>query len=53
MTSTVLVDTNVFTESGLEMTDRLVHTHFHLLREVVSGATNSLTRHEAARSVAV
>jgi hypothetical protein len=40
------------TESGLEMADRLLHTQFHLLCEVVDGTANSLTRHEAAKSVA-
>jgi hypothetical protein len=40
------------TESGVEMADRLVNTHFRLLREVANGTTNSLTRHEAAKSVA-
>lgn len=40
------------TESGLEMTDRLVHTEYDLLRDVVDSAANSLRRHDGARSVA-
>lgn len=40
------------TESGLEMTDRLVHTEYDLLRDVVDSAANSLRRHDGAKSVA-
>ena len=40
------------TESGLEMTDRLVHTEYDLLRDVVDSAANSLSRHDRAKSVA-
>ena len=40
------------TESGLETTDRLVHTEYDLLRDVVDSAANSLRRHNGAKSVA-
>ncbi len=40
------------TESGLEMTDRLLHTEYDLFRDVVDSAANSLRRHDGARSVA-
>jgi hypothetical protein len=40
------------TESALEMTDRLVHTEYDLLRDVVDSAANSLSRHDGAKSVA-
>ena len=37
------------TESGLEMADRLVHTEYDLLRDVVDSAASSLRRHDRAR----
>ena len=40
------------TESGLEMADRLVHTEYDLLRDVVHGAANSLRRHDGAKPLA-
>ena len=40
------------TESGLEMADRLVHTEYDLLRDVVDSAANWLRRHDGAKSVA-
>jgi hypothetical protein len=40
------------TESGLAMTDRLVHTEYDLLRDVVDSTANSLSRHDGAKSVA-
>ena len=40
------------TESGLEMTDRLVHTEYDLLRDVVDSTAKSLSRHDGAKSVA-
>ena len=40
------------TESGLEMTDRLVHTEYDLLRDVVDSAANWLRRHDGPKSVA-
>jgi hypothetical protein len=36
------------TESGLEMTDRLVGTGYNLLRDVVDTAADSLNRHDGA-----
>lgn len=44
--------TKKVTESGLEMTDRLVHTEYDLLRDVVDSAANSLRRHDGTKSVA-
>jgi hypothetical protein len=41
------------TESGLEMTDRLIHTTYHLLRDVVDSGAGSLSRHDGAEPVAV
>ena len=40
------------TESGLEMTDRLLHTGYDLLREVVDRAADSMSRHDGAKAVA-
>ena len=40
------------TESGLEMTDRLVHTEYDLLRDVVDSAANWLRGHDGAKSIA-
>ena len=40
------------TKSGLEMTDRLIHTQYDLLRDVVDSAANSLRRHGGAKSIA-
>jgi hypothetical protein len=40
------------TESGLEMTDRLVHTRFDLLRDVVYSAADSLSPRGGAKAVA-
>jgi hypothetical protein len=40
------------TESGLETADRLVHTRFHLFREVVDGTAKALSRPETAKSLA-
>jgi len=40
------------TESGLEMADRLVHTEYDLLRDVVDSASNSLSRHDGKKAVA-
>jgi hypothetical protein len=40
------------TESGVEMADRLVHTEYDLLRDVVDSAATSLSRHDGAKSVA-
>jgi hypothetical protein len=40
------------TESGLEMADRLVHTEYDLLRDVVDSAASSLRRHDRTKSVA-
>jgi len=39
------------TESGLEMTDRLVHTEYDLLRDVVDSAANWLRGHDGAKSI--
>ena len=36
------------TESGLEMADRLVHTGYGLLREVVDSTATSLSAHDPA-----
>ena len=40
------------TESGLEMTDRLVHAAYVVLRDVVDSAAGSLGRHSGVRTVA-
>ena len=40
------------TESGLQMTDRLVHAAYDVLRDVVDTAAGSLGRHSGARTVA-
>jgi hypothetical protein len=40
------------TESGLEMTDRLVHTGYHLLREVIGTGAGSLSRRDGTKAVA-
>jgi hypothetical protein len=40
------------TESGLGMADRLVHTGYGLLREVVHSAAKSLSHHDAAKPIA-
>ena len=40
------------TESGLQMTDRLVHTAYDVLRDVVDSAAGSLGRHDGAKIVA-
>lgn len=40
------------TESGLELADRLVHTEYDLLRDVVDSASNSLSRHDRAKATA-
>jgi hypothetical protein len=42
----------LITESGLEMADRLVHTEYALLRDVVDSAANSLRRHDGGKRVA-
>jgi hypothetical protein len=39
------------TESGFEMADRVVHTGYDLLRNVVDSTATSLSRHEGAKSV--
>lgn len=41
----------LITESGLEMADRLVHTEYALLRDVVDSAANSLRRHDGGKPV--
>jgi hypothetical protein len=38
------------TESGLEMTDRLVHTGYDLLRDVIDTTADSLNRHDGAKA---
>ena len=40
------------TESGLEMADRLVHTEYDLLRDVVDSAAHTFSRHDEAKSAA-
>ena len=40
------------TESGLQTTDRLVHTAYDVLRDVVDSAAGSLGRHDGAKIVA-
>jgi len=40
----------LITESGLEMADRLVHTEYALLRDVVDSAANSLRRHDGGKA---
>ena len=40
------------TESGLEMTDRLVHTEYDLFRDVVDSAANWLRGHHGTKSIA-
>ena len=40
------------TESGLQMTDRLVHAAYDVLRDVVDSAAGSLGRHSGVRTVA-
>jgi hypothetical protein len=40
------------TKSGLEMTDRLVHTQYQLLRSLADRVASSLSPHGAAKSIA-
>jgi hypothetical protein len=36
------------TESGLEMTDRLVHTDYHFVRSIIEGVAKSLSAEDGA-----
>jgi CO dehydrogenase nickel-insertion accessory protein CooC1 len=40
------------TESGLEMTDRLIHTGYDVMRDVVGSAASSVRHHERSKPLA-